>query len=60
MPLIRCSVDGKQGWKWGKEGKCYLTKEEALKQAAAIKASQAKDELTDACPVTKGMTLHDR
>jgi hypothetical protein len=23
MPVVRCSVNGEEGWKWGEEGKCY-------------------------------------
>jgi len=38
MPVEKC----KGGYRWGKSGKCYKTKAEALKQGRAIKASQAK------------------
>ena len=38
MPLIR--VPG--GYKWGKGGKVYATREKAQKQAKAIAASKAK------------------
>lgn len=43
MPLKRCSKDGKQGWKWGDQGTCYVgpqAKKQALKQAAAIKEQE--------------------
>ena len=43
MPLKKCTVNGKSGWKWGDAGKCYTgpdAKEKAMKQAAAIEASQ--------------------
>jgi len=43
MPIQRCNLkSGKKGWKWGKSGKCYPTRERALKQMRAIKASQHK------------------
>jgi len=41
MPVERCTVDGKSGWRWGKQGKCYTgpgAKTKAAKQGAAIKA----------------------
>jgi len=43
MPLQRCKVRGKLGWKWGDRGKCYVGEgavARALEQARAIKASQ--------------------
>jgi hypothetical protein len=42
MPLKRCTKDGKSGWKWGDEGKCYTgpdAKKKAAKQGAAIKSN---------------------
>jgi len=47
MPLKRCETDGKPGWKWGDEGKCYpytagneesekAARKKALAQAAAM------------------------
>jgi len=39
MPLKRCEVNSKPGWKWGDSGKCYTgsgAKERAIKQAVAI------------------------
>lgn len=39
MPLLRCTRDGKSGWKWGEEGKCYIgenAKENAISQGLAI------------------------
>ena len=64
MPLIRCDIDGKQGWKWGQSGKCYLRKEDALEQAKAILASQAQQkdeqpELRDEAPLITGVELYD-
>jgi len=46
MPVQRCIKDGKEGWKWGKSGKCYIgegAKAKAAKQGAAIKASGYKE-----------------
>ena len=39
MPIKKCEIDGKSGYKWGNEGKCYTgpdAKEKAYKQGAAI------------------------
>ncbi|HZO69404.1 MAG TPA: HK97 family phage prohead protease [Kribbellaceae bacterium] len=47
MPLKRCETDGRPGWKWGDEGKCYpyskgdessekAARKKALAQAAAM------------------------
>jgi hypothetical protein len=39
MPLKRCSVDGKKGWKYGDNGHCYTgpgAKKKAIKQGVAI------------------------
>jgi hypothetical protein len=43
MPLKNCTVNGKQGWKWGDEGTCYTSKEDALAQGRAIEASKLRD-----------------
>ena len=41
MPIQRCTTDsGVSGWKWGESGKCYASREDALKQMRAIKYSQ--------------------
>ena len=34
MPIKKCSVDGKSGWKWGDSGHCY-TGPDARKRAVA-------------------------
>lgn len=42
MPLERCQLDGKSGWRWG-SAKCYTgdgAKEKALKQGRAIEISK--------------------
>ena len=42
MPIQRCSVSGKRGWKWGQSGKCYIgagARRRAVRQARAIRAS---------------------
>lgn len=39
MPIQRCTLSGgKKGWKWGKSGKCYPTRAQAVRQAIAIRA----------------------
>lgn len=46
MPLLRCTRNGKSGYKWGSEGFCYTTanaKELALKQGQAIEAQKHRD-----------------
>jgi hypothetical protein len=43
MPIQKCKLKGgKSGWKWGKSGKCYSKRSDALKQMKAIKASQKR------------------
>ena len=45
MPLRKCEVKGKSGYRWGKSGKCYTgkgAKAKAMKQARAIEASKAR------------------
>ena len=40
MPIISCRLSsGKKGYKWGRHGKCYPTREQAEKQAQAIYAA---------------------
>jgi len=50
MPVMRCQKNGKPGFKWGKNGKCYTytpgdaasrerAKKKALAQGRAIKAN---------------------
>lgn len=49
MPLMRCTSNGKSGWKFGKSGKCYTgpgAKKKAAKQGAAIK-SQGKRSIVE-------------
>lgn len=47
MPLSRCEIGGKPGWRWGRAGKCYSydpddegseagARKKALAQAAAM------------------------
>lgn len=43
MPLMKCTKDGEEGWKWGQGGICYIgedAKEKALEQGKAIEASK--------------------
>lgn len=42
MPIKKCTTKtGKAGFKYGDSGKCYTERSKAVKQAQAIKASQA-------------------
>lgn len=46
MPLKRCQIEGKDGWKWGDEGKCFTGpdgKRKAIAQAIAIISKNPKD-----------------
>ena len=39
MPLHRCQTKGKAGWRWGRQGKCYVGaggKQRAIRQGVAI------------------------
>lgn len=46
MPIKECQIDGKSGYKWGDEGKCYIhentpvskkrSRKKALEQGLAI------------------------
>lgn len=40
MPIQKCYINGKSGFKYGSTGKCYRSKSKALRQMRAIKASQ--------------------
>lgn len=49
MPLRRCTKDGKSGWRWGDQGKCYTgpgAKAKAARQGLAAVANgyQVTDE----------------
>jgi hypothetical protein len=39
MPIHECTENGKAGFKWGEHGKCFPTRAEAEKQAAAAYAN---------------------
>lgn len=46
MPIKKCEIDGKPGWKWGDEGKCYLGdsgKKKAISQGIAVITSNPKE-----------------
>lgn len=50
MPLKRCTVDGKSGWKWGNEGKCYTGKDgkkKAIRQGIAVEGPKKFTEIVD-------------
>ena len=43
MPLKSCNVDGKAGYQWGEQGKCYTgpdAKKKALKQGVAVEGPE--------------------
>lgn len=53
MPLQRCQLEGKPGWRWGDAGACYTytpgvpsseaaAKKKAMAQAVAMSYSQKK------------------
>jgi len=45
MPIKRCSLPGGgKGYKYGDSGKCYKSREQALKQMRAIKYSETHSE----------------
>ncbi len=43
MPVIKCSKNGKSGWKWGSRGHCYTYSAGGSKaaHAKAVKQGQA-------------------
>jgi hypothetical protein len=44
MPIRKVtSASGRTGYQWGYTGKVYPTRQQALQQARAIKASQSKE-----------------
>ena len=42
MPINRCQIKKKKGYKAGKSGKCYCSRKKAVRQLRAIKASQRR------------------
>ena len=45
MPIMKCSKKSRKGWKFGKKGFCYVSKnakEKAKKQGRAIALSKAR------------------
>lgn len=45
MPLQKCFKSGMRGWRWGKEGKCFVgvgAKAKAKRQGRAIEANKLK------------------
>ncbi len=45
MPVMTCTKDGKSGYKWGRNGVCFVgvdAKERAAKVGAAIKSKESK------------------
>lgn len=61
MPLMRCTKDGKQGWKYGKSGKCYTgsgARAKAEKQGKAIEAGKHSNNVLQS--LTGNMSAHVR
>lgn len=51
MPLKRCSSDGKSGWRWGDEGKCFVGpdgKKKAIRQGIAIEGPEKFQQMSSA------------
>lgn len=42
MPIQKMKIGDRYWYRWGKHGKWYPTKKQALEQMRAIKAAQAK------------------
>lgn len=50
MPLMKCTKDGKQGWRYGESGVCYTEKDgkmRAVKQGLAINNGKWSDASMD-------------
>lgn len=50
MPIKRCQENGKEGYKWGDEGKCYVgpnAKQDAIKQGIAIEGDKFAETYSD-------------
>lgn len=69
MPLMKCSKNGKSGWKWGDSGTCYVGpngRKKALQQGAAIEISKKKrgkafemnDEIKAVLPIQEQVFLN--
>lgn len=63
MPLKRCSDNGKNGWKWGDQGKCYTGKEgknQAIKQGISIEGPEKFAKIMrEEAAEWQGKTLYD-
>jgi hypothetical protein len=43
MPLMKCTENGKSGWRWGSQGHCYTGptgKKKAIKQGLAVEGPE--------------------
>ena len=52
MPLKKCAVSGKSGYKWGDSGKCYTgrdAKKQAIRQGVAIEGPEKFQEKASEC-----------
>lgn len=48
MPVKKCTIDGKPGYKWGDQGKCYTgpdAEKKAMIQGVAAIRNGAKEKL---------------
>ncbi len=48
MPVKRCQIEGKDGFKWGDSGKCYTgpeAKKKAIAQGIAIEGGDIEGKL---------------
>lgn len=46
MPVRKCQINGKDGYKWGNDGKCYTganAKAKAEEQGRAVESSRAEE-----------------
>ena len=71
MPINSCSLNGKNGYKWGDQGKCYThngtpeseksAKKKALAQATAMGEFSKADEMIDGYPAaTQDISINIR
>jgi len=62
MPLQRCQVDGKDGWKYGESGKCYTgpdAKQKAIAQGIAMGEIEVKQAAKQAPVVLSALKLNE-
>lgn len=60
MPVLRCTSDGKRGWKWGPNGHCYTgdgAKQKAINQGLAATGGKLEESVMPA--LLSRFTLHE-